>query len=95
MTQFLQAVINGLALGGMYTVLVLGFSVIWGVMGVINFAHGEFVMVGAYLAWLGNDQWGIDPFLAVPAVFVVMMVLWKVVDNSRINSPFPSPSSSS
>ena len=72
MSYFAQALINGMALGGMYTILVLGFSVIWGVMGVINLAHGEFVMVGAYLAWVANDVWGIDPFVSAPAVFVVM-----------------------
>ena len=52
MTQFLQALVSGLLLGGFYAVMVLGFSVIWGVMGVINLAHGEFLMMGAYLAWL-------------------------------------------
>ena len=59
MEQLPQAIVNGVALGGMYAVLVLGFSVIWGVMGVINIAHGEFVIVGAYLAWLavgGRDR---------------------------------------
>ena len=56
MDQFVQALINGVALGGMYAILVLGFSVIWGVMGVINFAHGEFVMLGAYMAWIANTQ---------------------------------------
>ena len=77
--QLPQAIVNGIALGGMYAVLVLGFSVIWGVMGVINFAHGEFVMVGAYLAWLANDLWDVDPFVSVPAVFVVMMAFgWGV-----------------
>ena len=69
--QLPQAIVNGIALGGMYAVLVLGFSVIWGVMGVINIAHGEFVMVGAYLAWLANDLWGVDPFVSVPVVFVL------------------------
>ena len=41
MEQFTQALINGLMLGGFYGVMVLGFSIIWGVMGVINLAHGE------------------------------------------------------
>ena len=75
----------------MYAVLVLGFSIIWGVMGVINIAHGEFVMVGGYLAWLASDQWGIDPFLSAPAVFVLMMgfgwLLQKGLVNFVINRP--------
>lgn len=75
MDQFVQALINGVALGGMYAILVLGFSVIWGVMGVINFAHGEFVMLGAYMAWIANTQLNIDPFLSIPVVFVLMMAI--------------------
>ena len=51
MDQFLQALINGIVLGGFYAAMVLGFSIIWGVMGVINLAHGEFIMVGAFMAW--------------------------------------------
>ncbi len=83
--QLPQAIVNGIALGGMYAVLVLGFSIIWGVMGVINIAHGEFVMVGAYLAWLGNDQWGIDPFVSVPAVFALMMALGYAVQKGLVS----------
>ena len=89
--QLPQALVNGIALGGMYAVLVLGFSVIWGVMGVINFAHGEFVMVGAYLAWLANDLWGVDPFLSVPAVFAVMMVFGYGVQRVLVDRVIDRP----
>ena len=89
--QLPQAIVNGIALGGMYAVLVLGFSVIWGVMGVINFAHGEFVMVGAYLAWLANDLWGVDPFLSVPVVFAVMMVLGYGVQRVLVDRVIDRP----
>ncbi len=91
MSQFLQAVINGMALGGMYTVLVLGFSIIWGVLGVINFAHGEFVMVGAYLAWMANESMGVDPFVAAPAVFLIMTVLGFVLQKVLINRVIDRP----
>ena len=89
--QLPQAIVNGIALGGMYAVLVLGFSVIWGVMGVINFAHGEFVMVGAYLAWLANDLWGVDPFVSVPAVFGVMMVFGYGVQRVLVDRVIDRP----
>ena len=89
--QLPQALVNGIALGGMYAVLVLGFSVIWGVMGVINFAHGEFVMVGAYLAWLANDLWGVDPFLSVPAVFLVMMAFGYGVQRLLVDRVIDRP----
>jgi len=69
----------------MYTILVLGFSIIWGVLGVINLAHGEFVMLGAYAAWFANDQWGIDPFLAAPVIFLLMMVVGYLVQVILVN----------
>ena len=86
-----QMLINGIALGGMYTLLVLGFSIIWGVMGVINFAHGEFVMIGAYAAWLANDLWGVDPFVAVPLVFLVMMLLGFGTQRLLVNRVIDRP----
>ena len=55
MDQFLQALINGILLGGFYAAMVLGFSIIWGVMGVINLAHGEFIMMGAFMAWILSE----------------------------------------
>ena len=83
--QLAQALINGIALGGMYTILVLGFSIIWGVMGVINFAHGEFVMIGAYLAWLASEIWGVDPFASAPLVFGVMLALGYATQRLVVN----------
>lgn len=85
MSYFAQALVNGIALGGMYTILVLGFSIIWGVMGVINLAHGEFVMVGAYLAWMASDFWDVDPFVSAPVVFGVMMLFGYVVQRLLVN----------
>ena len=60
-------------------------------MGVINFAHGEFVMVGAYLAWLANDLWGVDPFVSVPAVFLVMMALGYGVQRVLVDRVIDRP----
>lgn len=88
----LQAVINGILLGGFYAVMMLGFSVIWGVMGVINLAHGEFLMVGAYLTWILNRQFGIDPFLALvvvlPAMFLLGYIFQRLLINRIIERPF-------
>ena len=85
MEQSAQALINGIALGGMYTILVLGFSIIWGVMGVINIAHGEFVMVGAYLAWMAHEYRDVDPFASVPVIFLLMMMLGYALQRTLVN----------
>ncbi len=91
MDQFFQAVVNGVMLGGFYAAMVLGFSIIWGVMGVINLAHGEFVMAGAYFTWVMNRQYGWEPFAAlavvIPVFFVAGYILQRVLINRVIERP--------
>lgn len=65
MTLFLQTTINGLALGGIYSLAAVGFSLIFGVIGIVNLTHGIFVVAGAYLAMLLFDAAGIDPLIAI------------------------------
>jgi len=83
--QFLQALINGVMLGGFYAAMVLGFSIIWGVMGVINLAHGEFLMLGAYLAWIMNRYFHWEPFTAIIVVIPVMFMLGYLIQRLLIN----------
>lgn len=85
MDQFIQSLINGIMLGGFYSVMVLGFSVIWGVMGVINLAHGEFVMLGAYITWVMNKQYGWDPFAALLVVMPIMFIFGYILQRILIN----------
>ncbi len=91
MDQLLQVIINGIVLGGFYAVMVLGFSVIWGVMGVINLAHGEFIMVGAYITWLLNTEFGMEPFLTLVVVLPSMFVLGYVIQRTIINPLVEKP----
>ncbi|MFQ5399877.1 MAG: branched-chain amino acid ABC transporter permease [Anaerolineae bacterium] len=91
MEQFLQALVNGVMLGGFYGAMVLGFSVIWGVMGVINLAHGEMVMVGAYLTWVLNKQYGWEPFAALIVVMPVMFIIGYVLQRILINRVVERP----
>ncbi len=92
MDQFMQAIINGIMLGGFYAVMVLGFSIIWGVMGVINLAQGEFVMAGAYTTWFLNKQFGWEPFMTlivvVPLFFVIGYLLQRILINRVIERPY-------
>jgi branched-chain amino acid transport system permease protein len=75
-----QAVVNGVLLGGLYAVVVLGFTVAWRVNGVINLAHGEFVMLGAYLTWaLWSQRW-LSPLAALIVVIPVMFVVGYLVE---------------
>ena len=51
MDEFLQLIVNGLTLGGLYALLALGYSIVYGVLGLLNFAQGEVYMVGAFIGF--------------------------------------------
>ncbi len=87
----IQTLINGILIGGIYAAMMLGFSVIWGVMGVINLAHGDFLMVGAYLTWVLNKSFGWEPFLALIVVMPVMFIFGFVLQRGLINQVIEKP----
>jgi branched-chain amino acid transport system permease protein len=74
-----QAVINGLLIGGIYALVSIGVTLIFGVVKIVNFAQGEFVMIGMYLSFFLATQFGIDPVLSLvvtmPALFVVGVLI--------------------
>lgn len=69
MDQFLQQVVNGLSLGSIYALLALGYTMVYGIIKLINFAHGEIYMVGAYVGYTAIQNWGLG---LIPALFVAM-----------------------
>ena len=58
-----QVLVNGLLLGGMLGLIGLGFSLVWGILNIVNLAHSAFIMLGAYLTFWFFSQLRIDPFL--------------------------------
>ena len=66
----LNALINGVVVGAMYALIGCSLNVLYGVLRVVNFAHGEFVVGGAYLAWVLFQQFGLNPVAAAPVGFV-------------------------
>src|SRR5205085_9569064 len=91
MTQFVQATLYGLLQGGLLALIAVGFSLVWGVMNVINLAHGAFVLAGAYLAYELNRAFGLDPFVAMLptalALFAVGYVIQRLLVNLIGNAP--------
>jgi branched-chain amino acid transport system permease protein len=76
MDIFIQQVINGLVLGSMYALVALGYTMVYGIIGLINFAHGEVLMVGALTAWqLASIIMGAYPEMPKWMVLVVCMVI--------------------
>jgi branched-chain amino acid transport system permease protein len=82
-----QAVTKGLLTGMVYGLMALGLSVIFGVMRVVNFAHGEMMVVGMYLAWMGFEYLGVSPMLSLPVVAVLFFFAGYALQRSLI-SPF-------
>lgn len=66
MTLFLQTLLNGLLQSGLYALVASGLALAVGVVGIVNFAHGEFVMIGAFVSWGLLTFLGLDPLLALP-----------------------------
>ncbi|MCX7193746.1 MAG: branched-chain amino acid ABC transporter permease [Proteobacteria bacterium] len=76
MEIFLQQIINGLVQGSVYALVALGYTMVYGILGLINFAHGEVVMVGAMLALsalTAMTGWGLSPLLALPLSLLLAM----------------------
>jgi branched-chain amino acid transport system permease protein len=91
LSQFLQAAAYGIVQGGLLALVAVGFSLVWGVMNVINFSHGALAVTGAYLAWLLNLHFGLDPFLAIPIVAVALFGLGYVMQRGLINLVINAP----
>src|SRR6266478_665377 len=70
MAELLQHLLNGLVLGGTYALLGIGLTLIFGLMNVVNFAHGEFYTLGAYLTFAGASMLRLDFLLAVAAAIL-------------------------
>ncbi|MGQ9457731.1 MAG: branched-chain amino acid ABC transporter permease, partial [Anaerolineae bacterium] len=81
-----QVIVNGLLLGGLYAAVGVGFSLVWGVMNVINITHGSFLMLGAYVSYWLFRLYHVDPFLSLPAVMLVMFGLGYLLQRYIINA---------
>lgn len=91
MDLFWQDLVNGLLAGGIFAVVALGFSLVWGIMNIINLAHGSFVMLGAYLAYVLFSTWHLDPFFSIPIAFVALFVFGYCVQRFVINFVVRAP----
>jgi branched-chain amino acid transport system permease protein len=87
----LQLIINGLLLGGMYALISIGLTLIFGVLEIINFAHGEFLMLAMYASFWLFQLYGIDPYVSMliilPLFFFVGVAVQKVTIQPILNAP--------
>jgi branched-chain amino acid transport system permease protein len=89
-----QLLVSGLLLGCIYSLISMGLSLIWGVMGIVNFAHGAFVMLAMYIAYFANVLIGLDPLLATPGVAVAMffvgLLVYYLIIRQVVDGPYVS-----
>lgn len=82
--QLVQAVLDGILLGGVYGVIAVGLTLIFGTLNVVNFAQAEFTMVGMYVAWMVWHLFGIDPLFGAAISFAAGFLLGAIIERTLI-----------
>ena len=81
---FLGQLLLGLVNGSFYAMLSLGLAVIFGLLGIVNFAHGALYMIGAYVAWIGMDRFGVDFWVSLIVAPLVVGALGALIERSLL-----------
>jgi urea transport system permease protein len=91
MHSWLNEVFIGLSLTSILLMVALGLAIIYGTMGVINLAHGQFVMIGAYVAWFLQSQFGIGVIVGLPLIFIAGALVGLAVERTIIQRLYTRP----
>ncbi len=83
--EWVNALIQGVLLGGLYALIATGLSLAFGVMRLVNLAHGDLIILAAYLALVVTNATGINPFLTLPVVVPLLMILGYVLQRGLLN----------
>ena len=78
--SILNNLINGISLGSVYAIIALGYTMVYGIAKMLNFAHGDVIMVGAYVCFFATGQFGLPPLVGVLLAMVVCTVLGVVIE---------------
>jgi branched-chain amino acid transport system permease protein len=91
MSTFGQLVLSGVFIGGIYALMSMGLTLIFGVLRIVNFAHGEFLMLGMYGAWAITRLVGLNPYVAaiavVPAMFLFGAIVHQLIVRPGLDKP--------
>src|ERR687897_911852 len=88
---YLQIAANGLVLGGLYSCIAVGFSLVWGVLNIINILHGSLIILGAYAAYFAYTELGFHPFAFVPVAGLLLFVIGYLLQAGVINRVMGAP----
>jgi len=91
MGTILQLILNGVALGSIYSLLAVGLTLIYGILRIVNFSHGAIVMMSLYLTYVLFNSFGIDPYVAIiistPIFFLFGVLLQKTIIDRLLDAP--------
>lgn len=87
----LQAILDGLMIGGVYAVISIGLTLVFGVMGIVNFAQAEFLMLGMFVAYYAWAWLGLDPLVAAPISFAIVFLLGAAIQRLLIRRVLKAP----
>ena len=92
-SAWIELIASGLITGGIYALVALGLNLQYGLMRILNIAHGEFLMVGAFLTWMVQTQFGLHPLFMLPVSFAILMALGVAIHwlcFRRLNATSPN-----
>ena len=87
--SFLSYLISGISLGSIYAIIALGYTMVYGIAKMLNFAHGDVIMIGAYVSYCVTSYLGLNPLLSVLAAVVVCTLLGIVIEGLAYKLPAP------
>nr|WP_319489303.1 branched-chain amino acid ABC transporter permease [uncultured Caproiciproducens sp.] len=86
-----QCIFEGLVIGSVLALISMGIALIWGVMNVISFSQGEFLMIGMYVAFFLNQKLGLDPIVSIPLSMLVLFMLGIIIYKTFISRALRGP----
>src|SRR5690606_39405361 len=87
----LQILANGVVLGCLYACIAVGFSLVWGVLNVINLMHGSFIVLGSYLAWGAYHSIGFSPWVTLAIAAPLFFAVGYAVQRGLLNRVMAAP----
>lgn len=89
--HLINSVISGVLIGSIYSLIAMGLALIWGVMDVINFAQGDYMMLGAFTTYWAYTLAGVDPLLSIPLSFITVFALGAITQKAVIDKILHAP----
>jgi len=90
-TLWPQQIVNGILIGGVYVLVALGFSIVWGIMNIVNLAHGAFIMLGAFATYFIWQATHLDPFLVLPIAAAILFAVGYATQATVVNFVVRAP----